>query len=88
MTTMMMTMMMFIYHNDYCNPIISIPESSLFFLVTYTVLRAVRSDYRGGIQDFFFGGGALLSCSTSTPINHMVFFCFFLGGGGAEYQLY
>ena len=37
---------------------------------------------QGRIQDFFFGGGALVSCSTSTPINHIVF-CFF-----AEYQLY
>ena len=24
---------------------------------------------------FFLGGGALVSCSTSTPINHIVFFC-------------
>ena len=24
---------------------------------------------------FFLGGGALVSCSTSTPINHKVFFC-------------
>ena len=31
---------------------------------------------------FFLGGGALVSCSTSTPINHIVFFFF------AEYQLY
>ena len=31
---------------------------------------------------FFLGGGALVVCSTSTPINHIVFF--FL----AEYQLY
>ena len=23
---------------------------------------------------FFLGGGALVSCSTSTPINHIVFF--------------
>ena len=30
---------------------------------------------------FFLGGGALVSCSTSTPINHIVFFF-------AEYQLY
>ena len=30
---------------------------------------------------FFFGGGALVSCSTSTPINLIVFFW-------AEYQLY
>ena len=29
----------------------------------------------------FLGGGALFSCSTSTPINHIVFFF-------AEYQLY
>ena len=26
---------------------------------------------QGRIQDFFLGGGALLSCSTSTPINHI-----------------
>ena len=30
---------------------------------------------------FFLGGGALVFCSTSTPINHIVFFF-------AEYQLY
>ena len=24
---------------------------------------------------FFLGGGALVSCSTSTPINHILFFC-------------
>ena len=30
---------------------------------------------------FFLGGGALVSCSTSTPISHIVFFL-------AEYQLY
>ena len=30
--------------------------------------------YRGGSR-IFLGGGALASCSTSTPINHMVFFC-------------
>ena len=32
--------------------------------------------YRGGRADpgFFLGGGVLVSCSTSTPINHMVFF--------------
>ena len=38
---------------------------------------------RRGDPGFFLGGGALVSCSTSTPINHMVFL-FFL----AEYQLY
>ena len=35
----------------------------------------------GADQGFFLGGGALVSCSTSTPINHVVFFF-------AEYQLY
>ena len=31
---------------------------------------------QGQIQDFFRGGGgALISCSTSTPIDHIVFFC-------------
>ena len=29
---------------------------------------------QGRIQDFFLEGGALVSCSTSTPINHIVFF--------------
>ena len=28
----------------------------------------------GRIQDFFLGGGGLVSCSTLTPINHIVFF--------------
>ena len=35
----------------------------------------------GADPGFFLGGGALVSCSTSTPINHTVFFL-------AEYQLY
>ena len=30
--------------------------------------------FQGRIQDFFLGGGALVSCSTSTPINHTVSF--------------
>ena len=29
----------------------------------------------GADPGFFLGGGALISCSTSTPINHIVFFC-------------
>ena len=46
--------------------------STLFFMTS------------GADPGFFLGGGALVSCSTSTPINHIVFFyCFF-----AEYQLY
>ena len=49
---------------------------------------------QGWIQFFFLGGGALVSCSTSTPINHIVFFlqntsCIrklqvISGGGGAQ----
>ena len=30
---------------------------------------------QGRIQEFFLGEGALVSCSTSTPINHIAFFC-------------
>ena len=29
----------------------------------------------GADPGFFLGGGAFVSCSTSTPINHIVFFC-------------
>ena len=36
----------------------------------------------GADPGYFLGGGALISCSTSTPINHIVFLFF------AEYQLY
>ena len=35
----------------------------------------------GADPGFFLGGGALVSCSTSTPINHIFFFF-------AEYQLH
>ena len=31
-------------------------------------------DTAGADPGFFLGGGALVSCSTSTPINHIVFF--------------
>ena len=30
---------------------------------------------QGANPGFFLGGGALVSCSTSTPTNHIVFFC-------------
>ena len=29
----------------------------------------------GADPGFFLGGGALVSCSTSTPVNHVFFFC-------------
>ena len=40
-----------------------------------------RDRQTGADPGFFLGGGTLVSCSTSTPINHIVFFF-------AEYQLY
>ena len=43
--------------------------STLFFMTS------------GADPGFFLGGGALVSCSTSTPINHIVYFF-------AEYQLH
>ena len=36
--------------------------------------------YPGADPGFFLGGGALVYCSTSTPINHIVFF----GGGNTS----
>ena len=36
--------------------------------------RANDTVYTGVDPGFFLGGGALASCSTSTPINHIVFF--------------
>ena len=36
--------------------------------------RANDTVYTGVDPGFFLGGGALVSCSTSTPINHIVFF--------------
>ena len=45
-----------------------------------TIMWDMPLNTQGRIQDFFLGGGALVSCSTSTPINHIVFL--------AEYQLY
>ena len=32
------------------------------------------AEWSGADPGFFLGGGALVSCSTSTPINHIVFF--------------
>ena len=44
--------------------------------------RKLSQSYRGGHApgadpEFFLAGSALVSCSTSTPINHIVFFSFF-----------
>ena len=48
------------------------------------VEMAPRETETGADPGSFLGGGALVSCSTSTPINHIVFLFFFF----AEYQLY
>ena len=32
-------------------------------------------EYARADPGFFLGGGALVSCSSLTPINHIVFFC-------------
>ena len=36
--------------------------------------RAIHISSAGADPGSFLGGGALVSCSTSTPINHIVFF--------------
>ena len=42
-------------------------QNSSFFFSSPTYIT-------GADQGLFLGGGALISCSTSTPINHIVFF--------------
>ena len=43
--------------------------------------RVLSISGSGADPRFLLGGGALICCSTSTPINHIVFFL-------AKYQLY
>ena len=60
----------------------------------YNKCHVMLYNMQGRIQNFLLGGGALVSCSTSTPIIHIVFFwqntsCIrtpqvILGGGGAH----
>ena len=38
-------------------------------------LNRIFKSNPGADPGFFLGGGALVSCSTSTPIHHIVFFC-------------
>ena len=47
-------------------------------------LELMMISVAGADPGFFLGGGALVSCSISTPINHVVCLFFFF----AEYQLY
>ena len=44
-------------------------QRKLFYSVSPTLRK-----FPGADPGFFLGGGALVSCSTSTPINHIVFF--------------
>ena len=54
--------------NQYALPVLT------YLMWTQTWLIANIQQLHGRIQDFFLGGSALVSCSTSTPINHIVFF--------------
>ena len=64
----------------------------LIFTLTHTHTQKILAHHplvseskdrtSGADPGFFLGVGALVSCSTSTPMNHIVFFSF------AEYQLY
>ena len=53
-------------------------SNTIFTLYKIAFVAGIRA---GADPGFFLGGGALVPCSTSTPINHIVFFF-------AEYQLY
>ena len=45
-----------------------------FPVIQQRLLVFVYQTFSGADPGFFLGGGALVSCSTSTPINHIVFF--------------
>ena len=62
--------------------LVAFQEKRFYFLIINNYLLRICSPpqhCKGGSR-IFLGGGALVSCSTSTTINHIVFF--------AEYQLY
>ena len=54
----------------------------LFKCISVNLNRHTVNKLPGVDPGFFIGGGALVSCSTSTPINYIVFSFF------AEYQFY
>ena len=50
-------------------------SSRRFFVFTFlSLLFKFSVHLTGADPGFFLGGGALVSCSSSTPINHIVFF--------------
>ena len=62
-------------------------------VLVYTNIQMYRYACSGADPGFLLGGGSLVSCSTSTPINHIVFFGRILvgfenrrssGGGGVH----
>ena len=53
----------------------SAPSVQRFILKSSVCSNATLIGKPGADPGFFLGGGALVSCSTSTPINHIVFFC-------------
>ena len=74
----------------------------LFSTYLYLTFKLTLKAHTGAGADpgFFLGGGALVSCSASTPINHIVFFFFCRipvalenrrssrGGGGCAHPLH
>ena len=67
--------------------LIKSPQSHLTQLKVMFPETRVKSPkiYAEAAPGFFLGGGALISCSTSAPINHIVVVVVFFF---AEYQLY
>ena len=51
----------------------------IIIIIIYFIIILLLISISGADPGFFLGGGALVSCSASTPINHIFF---------AEYQLY
>ena len=65
----------FPWHSRFRNRYYSIPVfQNYVWKQTGTISRLFASKFSGADPGFFLGGGAPVSCSTSTPINHIVFF--------------
>ena len=60
----------------------SILPGEIAYSAQNSEINIIHAKYASADPGFFLGGGALFSCSTSKPINHIGFFF------GAEYQLY
>ena len=66
------------FFGNFCMCGIAISSSSAVccFSSSWQTVREDPLWYSGADPGFFLGRGALVSCSTSTPINHIVFFLF------------